>query len=427
MYYKLDLRMLLTHSRKYLFTSCLVFISPFVLGLTPSHPIENGSLSPKETIDYHYMALLRVANEGTNLEGSALEGEVFQMVEELFDVPQLAAMALGNRWPRLSKYEQSRFMEALQISLQRKILKEIRKYSSRGLPSLSLDTEASKENFAELSYVVSGDKGRKVFTVYMLKSSDGIWKISNMKLGERSLIREYYSICEKLTKKYSLAYLEAELAGRGYVVLEDFEADRVGKLPKDWSWRKRDKHKRKPYIVKEENGNKYLAADDNGESVILGKDIKWNLKKYPYISFKWRARNLPKMGDERFGRTVDSAAGIYIVYKKKLGLIPESVKYVWSTTLPVGSTMRRSGTGKPWMIVAESGEEHLGEWRTFVFNVYDAYKKTFRGKPPDTAIAIGILSDGNSTHSKAYADYDDIKALQKADADSGIKEFLRAE
>ncbi|MFQ6115361.1 MAG: DUF3047 domain-containing protein, partial [bacterium] len=286
---------------------------------------------------------------------------------------------------------------------------------------------ASKENFAELSYVVSGDKGRKVFTVYMLKSSDGIWKISNMKLGERSLIREYYSICEKLTKKYSLAYLEAELAGRGYVVLEDFEADRVGKLPKDWSWRKRDKNKRKPYIVKEENGNKYLAADDNGESVILGKDIKWNLKKYPYISFKWRARNLPKMGDERFGRTVDSAAGIYIVYKKKLGLIPESVKYVWSTTLPVGSTMRRSGMGKPWMIVAESGEEHLGEWRTFVFNVYDAYKKTFRGKPPDTAIAIGILSDGNSTHSKAYADYDDIKALQKADADSGIKEFLRAE
>ena len=95
--------------------------------------------------------------------------------------------------------------------------------------------------------------------------------------------------------------------------------------------------------------------------------------------------------------------------------------------MPVGSTMRRNGIGKPWNVVAESGEEHLGEWRTYVFNAYEAYQKTFGGDPPDDAVGIGILSDANSTHSLAYADYDDIRALKNANADSGVKKFLEAE
>ncbi|MFQ5633162.1 MAG: DUF3047 domain-containing protein, partial [bacterium] len=219
----------------------------------------------------------------------------------------------------------------------------------------------------------------------------------------------------------------AELGDKGYVVLEDFESGTDGKFPPGWSWKKKDNNKRKPYLVKTENGNKYLEATDKGESVIIGKKIKWNLKKYRYISFKWRAHRLPEGGDERFGKTVDSAAGIYFTYKKKLGLIPKSVKFVWSTTLPVGSTMLRTGVGKPWMVVAESGPEHLDEWRTYIFDAYQAYKDTFGGNPPDRPLGIGILSDANSTHSFAYADYDDIRALKHADATSGVKEKLDAE
>jgi len=75
----------------------------------------------------------------------------------------------------------------------------------------------------------------------------------------------------------------------------------------------------------------------------------------------------------------------------------------------------------------ESGPENLGEWRTYVLNAYEAYQKTFGGNPPDRPLGIGILSDANSTHSKAYADYDDIRALRYADADSGIKNFLKGE
>lgn len=79
------------------------------------------------------------------------------------------------------------------------------------------------------------------------------------------------------------------------------------------------------------------------------------------------------------------------------------------------------------MVVVESGGAHLGAWQTYVFNIYEAYKETFGGEPSEKAMGIGILSDANSTNSKAYADYDDIIALRFANADSGIKEFLEAE
>ncbi|MFQ5690047.1 MAG: DUF3047 domain-containing protein [Gemmatimonadota bacterium] len=228
---------------------------------------------------------------------------------------------------------------------------------------------------------------------------------------------------------FSTPFLMNSFHQAPFVVLEDFESSPVGKLPVGWSWRSQDEHKKKPYRVREENSNKYLEATDDGESVILGKDVSWNLREYPYVSFRWRVHELPEGGDERFDDKVDSAAGVYFVYRKVFGKIPRSVKYVWSTTLPVGSAVRRAGVGKPWMIVADSGTEHLGEWRTHVFNLREAYERTFGGRPPNKPIGIGILSDANSTHSHAYADYDDIRVLRTADpgVTSGVERILKAD
>ncbi|NIR51795.1 DUF3047 domain-containing protein [candidate division KSB1 bacterium] len=382
----------------------------------------DGSQSPREIIESHYSKLKKSYDRN-----GALDEEIETSLKELFHLEKLASQVLQNHWTDLNRYEQKKFVEAFTISLQKQILTEIGNHSSRGLPSVRFNSEETKEKSAKLNLTVSGDKGGSNLTLFFLKYAKEGWKVSNVKYEDESLLREYYSYCDEILDDFSIPYLIAEIKGADYVVLDDFEAGEVGKLPVGWSWRDRDDDKNKPYTIRKENGNKYLAARDEGESVILGKDVKWNLNKYPYISFRWRAIELPVGGDERYGKTVDSAAGIYLVYKKKLGLIPESVKFVWSTTLPVGAYMKRSGIGKPWMVVAASGDEHLGEWRTFTFNAREAYKKTFGGDPPDDPVGLGILSDANSTHSKAYTDYDDIRALKHADADSGVKQFMKAE
>lgn len=388
---------------------------------------ESDNLDPEETINQTY---LRAAGlYAHKLTDTELIAELDKMVAGLFFVDRFAPQLLQRHWKKLGPSEQTRFKRALLKAIRRNLKSEFDRLGPNGFPPLQLKEKQIKERFAKLDYTIDGGQSKKPhqFSISLLKNSEGSWKITNIKSRKQSLLQHFYKISDKLMGDYSFSYLVAELSGEGYVVLEDFETSSLDKLPKGWTWKGKDNKKHKPYRVKSENGNKYLEATDTGESVIIGKNVKWNLKKYPFVSFRWRGKQLPVGGDERYGRSVDSAAGIYFVYKKKLGLIPESVKYVWSTTLPIGAAMRRSGTGRPWMVVAESGDKRLGEWHTYIFNLYEAYQKTFGGNPPDKPIAIGILSDANSTHSKAYADYDDLRALSKANADSGVNEILKAE
>ena len=225
---------------------------------------------------------------------------------------------------------------------------------------------------------------------------------------------------KKLLDDYSFPYMVAVIGDHDEVVLEDFEAGPVGGLPFGWSVRDQDREKNKPYRVKEENGNRYLEATDRGESVILGKKTPWNLDEYPYVSFRVRVWRVPEGGDERTNDRVDSAAGIYFTVKTKMfGKIPESVKYVWSSTLPVGTAVRRKGIGKPFPVVFGTDKVGLGEWRTYTFDLRQAYRDTFGGDPGSKAQGIGILSDANSLKAEAFADYDDIRALRTAPPGTG--------
>ncbi|RMF65458.1 MAG: DUF3047 domain-containing protein, partial [Calditrichaeota bacterium] len=257
------------------------------------------------TIESSFQKLLAVVREEPGTERVMREAK--QVVTRLFDLDRLAQQVMPQTWPELSVSQRLAFRDALGTSLAKKISRELLRGDTG---TLHLESRDVREKFARLSFALAG-KNASDLTAFMIKESDGVWRISNVLVGEQSLVRHYYQLCENILGEYSFPYLIAELRDDGFIVLEDFEDDKVGKLPRGWRWKSKDNKKRKPYVVKEENGNKYLAATDEGESVILAKDIKWDIKKYPYISFRWRAHELPKGGDERYGRTVDSAAGIY--------------------------------------------------------------------------------------------------------------------
>lgn len=386
--------------------------------------------APEQLVRSGYQRILTAYEQNWPQNPEALQAEVRETLRHLLDLERLAPQLLHKHWQKMTPYDRQRFVEALTNSLTRKVMDEIAAYSQQSretVPELRIAEVERKRNASSVKAVLQGPKSEKKLTFSILHYADGRLKITDIEVGGKKLRSEYYRFCKKILDDYSPTYLIAELNEDDYVILENFEGGEVGQLPPGWTWKKSDNDKNKPYKIVEENGNKYLQARDNGESVILGKEVKWNLRKYPYISFRWRVHKIPAGGDERYGKTNDSAAAVYIIYKKKFGLIPESVKFLWSTTLPVGAYTRRSGTGRPWNIVVESGEKHLGEWRTYTFNAYEAYKKTFGGKPPDRPVGIAILSDANSTHSQAYADYDDIMVLKKANADSGARKHLQAE
>lgn len=386
----------------------------------PSHP--------RATFESYYEQWLDLLKQKDALSADALSAQFAPLVDGLFYLDSLAPQIIPQQWEALTLYERATFVDALTSSIYKKVVSYVESAGTIGYPSLESTKDEVAHGLAILEYsIMNGRDETGTLTVRMLEVSENVWKISDLTYGGESMLRYYRGFSRKLLKDYSFPYLIAEMGDYEWVVLEDFESSPLGALPLHWTWKGADDDEHKPYAVRRENGGNYLEATDEGESVILGKDVKWDLRRYPYVSFRWRVHRIPEGADERDDNKVDSAAGIYFIYKRLLRLVPETVKYVWSSTLPVGAAVRRDGVGRPWMVVVETGTDHLGEWRTYVFNLRDAYRDTFGRSPPRKPIGIGVLSDANSMKSHAYADYDDIRALRTADAavTSGVDQILQ--
>lgn len=209
----------------------------------------------------------------------------------------------------------------------------------------------------------------------------------------------------------------AAAAAQDKIGITSFSSDAAGSFPKGWrTWPGQGDPAKEVYHVQDEGGNKYLAADDSKDiSVQTFKGPAWMVNDYPIVSWRWRAQALPKGANESSGTTNDSACGVYILFSqfKQYGL-----KYVWSSTLPAG-TITAKTPGKMYFVVLDSGAGGVGKWRSHKVNVLEDYKKAFGQEPPKDlqSQGIGILTDGNATHSRGACDYDDfVRFKGKTDA-----------
>jgi len=197
-----------------------------------------------------------------------------------------------------------------------------------------------------------------------------------------------------------------------------------GKLGRLEGWRSADSEFKDFYEIGKEGNNYFLRARVKGCGAIIAKEFDYNLKEFAILSWRWRAFKLPKGGDERYKKSGDSVAGIYIIFpslikperlKNKWGITlpipdnlkPECIKYVWSSSLPKGTVTDSPYSSKTKIIVMENGDSSLNQWIPEEVNVYEDYMRVFQ-KEPDEVRAIGILTDADDTSSEAMADYDDI-------------------
>lgn len=156
------------------------------------------------------------------------------------------------------------------------------------------------------------------------------------------------------------------------------------------------------YDVSKNRGQFILHAFDSAHNLCLAKKISITLSDYPVLKWAWKAVTLPDGAREDEKRKNDSVAGIIIGIKK--GFSIHAVKYVWSTTLSVGSAVMDSKDAYDKVIVLQSGKKNLGKWEFQKVNVRDDIEKCF-GKGFSRIEVVSIMTDSDNTKSSAEAYY----------------------
>ena len=183
----------------------------------------------------------------------------------------------------------------------------------------------------------------------------------------------------------------------------------VGGLPA--GWQTRGNSATPVYQIKiDGDGNRYLAARSQRTDAQLGIQISSNPQEFPILSWQWRVLELPRNADERYLKTMDSAAAVYAVFSPRL--VPRIIKYVWSTSVPAGTSFKHPKSGRMAIFVVNSGEKSLGQWQDVRRNLVEDYKQAF-GSMPTNLIALGVKTDSDSTGSSAQADYDTIQLIHE--------------
>ena len=131
------------------------------------------------------------------------------------------------------------------------------------------------------------------------------------------------------------------------------------------------------------------------------------------IRWRWRAIELPRGGNECVEGRGDSAAAVYVTWKR--GLRWYSLKFVWSTEAAPGATC--NSIRNPFVasdsVVLRSGGGGSG-WVEEEIDPDALFRQHFGGDVPELQ-GLGILTDGDQTRSTSVADYTGFELVEDAD------------
>ena len=160
-------------------------------------------------------------------------------------------------------------------------------------------------------------------------------------------------------------------------------------------------------IGSNENGSFLKAVADNAASG-LGKEVKIDLNKTPFINITWKIeKDLPGI-KENTKKGHDFAARVFAV--KKTGATPLSnraINYVFSSNSEIGFSSPSPYTKKSIDNVLASTKKNLNEWVTVKTNVKEDFKR-FHDLDVDELDGLAIMSDTDNSKMKAIAYYQNI-------------------
>ena len=156
-----------------------------------------------------------------------------------------------------------------------------------------------------------------------------------------------------------------------------------------------------------DNGNYLKAVADNAASG-LGKEVKIDLNKTPFINITWKIEKDLSGILENTKKGHDFAARVFVI--KKTGATPLSnraINYVFSSNSDVGFNSPSPYTKKSIDNVLATTKENYKEWVTVKANVKKDFKK-FHNLDVNELDGLAIMSDTDNSKKKSITFYQNI-------------------
>ena len=155
-------------------------------------------------------------------------------------------------------------------------------------------------------------------------------------------------------------------------------------------------------IGSNENGNFLKATADNAASG-LGKELKIDLNKTPFINITWKVEKDLSGIKEDTKKGHDFAARVFVI--KKTGATPLSnraINYVFSSNNEIGFNSPSPYTKKSIDSVLSTTKNNLNEWVIVKANVKEDFKK-FHNLDVKELDGLAIMSDTDNSKMKSIA------------------------
>ncbi len=181
-------------------------------------------------------------------------------------------------------------------------------------------------------------------------------------------------------------------------------------------WREVAIHGRTRYGIEQLDGLSSLQALSQSGASILLTPLHVDPAHHPWISWRWRVDRFVQGENLSLKQGSDASARVYVYFESSgLPWQKRNLDYVWSATLPVDTVLESPYSRNSKILVVESGREHLGSWQTVKRNVTEDYRRCFEDDPP-MIVAIGLMTDTDSTQTEALAYYDDLTITREPPA-----------
>ena len=162
------------------------------------------------------------------------------------------------------------------------------------------------------------------------------------------------------------------------------------------------------YTLGSNDKGNYLKAESEGKASGLGKKVKINLIKTPFINITWKVEKDLTGINEQSKKGHDYAARVFIIKKTGItALSNRAINYVFSSNNIIGKYWRSPFTKNSIDYVLATTQDNLNEWVSVKANVKEHFKK-LHNIDVNEIEGVAIMTDTDNSKLPAIAYYQNI-------------------